>query len=269
MSDSRIGVITEPITPRGVVAFAFYRAGWLWLFQFLVAGLVAAAVLTFFNTNFIPPVVQAIQGLGGRGEIYCGELRWAGPAPVVLAEQHFLALDFDLNHSGHFHCTSDVQVEFGRDSIRAFSLLGYTDFYYPYNPPTQIIPVSREALEPLWGAWLAEIQGLLVAGVVAGLLLLWLALGTLYWLPVWVTGWLTRRDLSLGAAWRLAGAAQLPGGLVLALAFVFYAYGVLDLVGFAVLVGVHLLVPWLYLVTGFFFLPRRPNKSSKVNPFGC
>jgi len=259
---------TEPITPRGVVGFAYAGVRRLWLGQLIAASLVALSVLWFFNDSCVPAVDKAIHQLTGTGEILSGELAWHGETPVILSEERFLALVIDLNHTGAIHCTSDVQVEFGRDSIRVFSLLGYTDFYYPYNPPEQIIPVSREALEPLWGAWLPEIQAVLVAIVILGLLVLWNVLGTLYWLPVWLAGFFAGRDLGGPAAWRLAGASLLPCGLLLALGIFLFDFGVLDLVQISFVIAAHLLLGWIYLFFSLLFLPRRGSaKKSKKNPF--
>jgi len=261
--------ITEPITPRGVVGFAYAGVLRLWLGQLIAAILVALSVLWFFNDSCVPAVDKAIRNLNSNGEILSGELFWHGESPVILSEERFLALVIDLNHSGTIHCTSDVQVEFGRDSIRVFSLVGYTDFYYPYNPPNETIPVSREALEPLWGAWLPEIQAILVAVILIGLMLLWNVLGTIYWLPVWLAGFLAGRDLDLVAAWRLAGASLLPCGLLLALGIFLFDFGVLDLVQISFVIAAHLLLGWIYLFVSLLFLPRRGSgKKSKKNPFG-
>ncbi len=259
---------TEPITPRGVVGFAHASVAWLWLGQLVTAFLVALAVLWFVNRSCVPAIDKAIHNLGSTGEIHSGELAWPEDTPRVLAEERFLGLVIDLNHTGRIHCTSDVQVEFGRDSIRVFSLLGYTDFYYPYNPPNQTIPVSREALEPLWGAWLPEIQAVLVALVVSGFMLLWNILATLYWIPVWILGFLTGRELGFFASWRFSGASMLPCGLLLALGIFLFDFGVLDLVQISFVIGTHLLLGWIYLFVGLLFLPPRNPTAAKQNPFG-
>lgn len=267
MSAPQSSFAWEPITPRGLVAFAHATMRRVWIFQLLAAILVAVAVLWFFNDSCAPAIEKAIRSLSGSGQIRSGELAWHGDNPVVLAEERFLALDIDLNHTSQIHCTSDVQVEFGRDSIRVFSLLGYADFYYPYNPPDQIVPVSREDLEPLWGAWLAEIRAVLVAVIILGLLVLWNVLTLVYWLPVWLVSFFANRELGFLASGRLAGASLLPGALLLALAIFFYNFGVLDLVQFSFIVCAHLLLGWLYLFAGLFFLPRPEARPRKKNPF--
>jgi hypothetical protein len=272
MSGSLAGFAAEPITPRGMVAFAYGTFTRLWLAQFLTAVLVAVSVLWFFDDSVAPTIEKAINNLAGNGEIVSGELVWHGESPKVLAEERVLALDIDLDHSDQIHCTSDVQVEFGRDSIRVFSLPGslipgFLDFYYPDNPPPQSIPVSRENLDPLWGAWLPEIQAVLLATVTFSLLVLWTVLASIYWLPVWLFSFLAGRDLGLLASWRLAGASLLPGGLLLALAFFLYDFGVLDVVQFCFAVSAHLLLAWLYLFVSLLFLPRRAGKATGKNPF--
>ena len=267
MSEPDASFATEPITPRGLVAFAHASVARLWLVQLLAAILVAVSVLWFFNDRCAPTFAEAIRNLSGAGEIHNGELVWHGAAPKVLAEERFLALVIDLNHSHQIYCTSVLQVEFGRDSIRVASLFGFADFAYPDYPPNQIIPVSRNDLEPLWGAWLVEIQAILVAVMVAGLWLAWNVLATLYWLPVWLLAWLTGRELSLGGGWRLAGASLLPGALLLALGIFLFDFGLLDLIQFGLLVGAHLLLGWLYLFVGLLFLPPRGSTPLRKNPF--
>ena len=267
MSAPETSFAWEPITPRGVVAFAYGTARRLWIVQFLAAILVAVAVVWFFNDSCAPAIEKAIRNLSGTGEIHSGELAWQGDSPVVLAEERVLAFDINLNHSGQIHCTSDVQIEFGRDSIRVFSLLGYADFYYPYYPENQVIPVSREDLEPLWGAWLAEIRAVIVAILLLGLMLVWNILATIYWLPVWLLSFFANRELGCLQSWRLGGAVLLPGALLLALAFFLYDFGVLDMVQFCFAVCAHLVLGWIYLFACLFFLPRPEAKAARENPF--
>ena len=78
----------------------------------------------------------------------------ARPSPQLLAEGRLLALDVDLDHSGQIGSTADVQIEFGRETVRVFSLFGYRDWDYPGN---YVIAFNRNELEPRWGAWAAEL----------------------------------------------------------------------------------------------------------------
>jgi hypothetical protein len=267
MSGSWASFAAEPITPRGMVAFAYGSLVHLLIAQFLIASLVAVSVLWFFDDSGAPTIEKAINNLGGNGEIIANQLVWHGESPKVLAEERVLALDIDLTHTNQVHCTSDIQVELGRGTIRISSLPGFVDFYYPDTPVGQTIPVSRDNLEPLWGAWLPEVKVVLLATVLFGLLALWTVLATVYWVPVWILSFLAGRDLGFLGSWRLGAAVLLPGGLLLALAFFLYDFAFVDLVQFCFLVCAHLLLGWLYLFVSLFFLSPRGVKTKGKNPF--
>src|SRR5438445_6756786 len=105
----------------------------------------------------------------------------------MLAEGNLLAIDVDLNHSGQIHSTAGAQIEFGKETVRASSSLGYgyIEFFYP---PDRFAPFNRVELEPLWGAWSAEIVFISAAAILLGLLLSWTILATIYFLPVRLLG---------------------------------------------------------------------------------
>ena len=255
----------EPLTPRGVAAFARANLGRLLLVQFIVALLAAAAIVWFFDDGFFPAISEAIQKLPADGEIRSGRLDWHGDPSQMLAEGKFLAFDVDLNHSGQIHSTADVQIEFGKDSIRISSLLpGYSEIFYV---PDRIAPFNRAELEPLWGAWAAEILFLAAAAVAAGLLLSWWILATLYFLPVWLLGFFTDRNLNFRECWKLSGAALLPGALLMAVGVLFYDLGWLDLVALGFVFAAHFALAWIYLLLSQLFLPRISDTPEKGNPF--
>src|SRR6185312_13599086 len=120
---------TEPFTTRGVAAFTRAKLGRLLLVQFIIALFAAISLTWFLNLNCFSVVQSAIQNLPDAGKIGYGKLDWRGDSPKLLAEGKLLALAVDLNHSGQIHSTADVQIEFGKDSIRAYSFLGYSDFF--------------------------------------------------------------------------------------------------------------------------------------------
>ena len=255
----------EPLTPRGVAAFA--RAGFsrLLLVQFIVALLGAASVAWFFDDGCFPAIDAAIKNLPAAGEIRSGKLDWHGDSPQLLAEGRFLALDVDLNHSGQIHSTADVQIEFGKDSIRIFSLLpGYSEIFYVPDRPA---PFNRTELEPLWGAWEMDILFIAAAAVTAGLLLSWWTLATLYFLPVWLLGFFTNRKLNFRASWKLSGAALMPGALLMAAGILLYHFGFLDLVSLGFVFAVHFALGWIYLFLSQLFLPRIVEAQPGGNPF--
>ena len=253
---------SEPFTPRGVAAFARAKFGRLLVAQLILALLAAAAVASFFYNACFPVVLAAIENLPDTGEISSGQLDWSGSSFQDLADGHFLAFDVDLDHSGQFRSTADVQVEFGRDSVRVFSLLGYADFYYP---PDEIIQFNRPQLQPLWNAWRAEILFFIALAALVALPVVWWILGTLYFLPVWLAGFFTNRDLSLRASWKLSAAALLPGALLMIAGILLYGLGFFGLITFCFVVAAHFILDWLYLL---FALPFFPRISTALPPRG-
>ncbi|MGH7992563.1 MAG: hypothetical protein ACREDQ_03530 [Limisphaerales bacterium] len=254
----------EPFTPRGVAAFA--RAGFrrLWLVQFIVALLAAGAVVWFIDNNYFPVIATSVQKLPASGEIRSGRLDWQGHSPELLAVGHFLALDVDLDHSGQIGPTPDVQIEFGRETVRVFSLLGYWERNYPSS---YVIAFNRNVLEPLWGAWAMEILIMAGAAVTVGLLLSWALLATVYFLPVWLLGFFANRDLNFRQSWRLAGAALMPGAILMVAAVLLYGTGFLNLISFGFIFGAHFVIGWIYLFVSLLFVPRAPITIKRGNPF--
>jgi hypothetical protein len=254
----------EPLTPRGVAAFARARFNRLLLVQVIIALLAASSVGWFLYDDCFSVISKAIQKLPGEGEIRSGRLDWHGGSPQLLAEGRFLAFDVDLHHSGQINSTADVQIEFGAESVRVFSLLGYMDFFYL---PDRVGPFNRPGLEPIWGAWEKEI--LFFAFVAAALLLLfsWWGLATLYFLPIWLLGFYTNRDLNFRACWKLSGAALMPGALLMAAGVLLYGAGLMDLVAFIFVFAAHFALGWIYLFLSLLFLPRVSGMPPRSNPF--
>ena len=254
----------EPFTPRGVAAFANATFGRLLLVQFIVALLATVSVIWFLEDSCFPTIRAAIRNLPATGEIRSGKLNWKDNRSQSLAEGKFLALDIDLDHGGLIHSTADVQIEFGRETVRVFSFLGYTDFSYL---PDRTGPFNRIELEPLWGAWAVEILFLAAVATMISLLLSWWILATIYFLPVRVLGFFANRDLKLSASWKLSGAALMPGALLMAAAVFFYDFGALTLVQFSFAFGAHLVLGWIYLFVSLLFVPRIGLKPSSEDPF--
>jgi hypothetical protein len=254
----------EPLTPRGVAAFAHAPFSRLFLVQLIVALLAASSVAWFLYDGCFPVIREAIHHLPAAGEIRSGQLDLANDSPQLLAEGRFLAFDLDPNHSSQIDSTADVQIEFGRGTIRVFSLLGYAEFPYP---PDRIILFNRTELEPLWGAWMAEILLAAAAATGGGLLLGWAVLATTYFFPAWVFGYFTNRDLDFCASWKLSGAALMPGALLMAAAIFLYDFGAFDLVQLGFVFAVHFVLGWIYLLVSLPFALRIATISPKGNPF--
>lgn len=255
----------EPVTPRGVAVFARASYERLLVVQCLVALLSVGAVLWLLADGVFPTISAAIDRMPDGGALQGGVLDWRGTNPIMLAEGNILALSVDLEHGGALRSPADFQLEFGKKSVRAFSLLG--EMQTPY-PSDYIIAANRPEARPAWRAWSPEILGLTAACVFFGLLLVWTILATLYTLPVWLISFFANRDLGLAASWKLAAAALLPGALFQALAIIAYDFGWLDLVQLGGAFGLHFVIGWLYLVVSPVFL-NRTQPGDKKNPFGA
>jgi len=255
--------LTEPFTPRGIAAFARASGRRLLLAQTIVAMAAAAALAWFLNDNCFSIISTAIQNLPETGKISYGKLEWSRD-PVLLAEGRLLAFDVDPAHNGAIHSTADIQVEFGRTSLRVYSLLGYTEWAYA---PARFAPFNRTDLDPLWGAWAEEILIIAAAAAFFGLLLSWAILATIYFLPAWLLGFFLNRDLGVRTSWKLSAAALMPAALVMTGGIVLYNCGFLNLVSLSFFFAAHFVVGWVYLALSIFFLPRITLEKPKENPF--
>jgi hypothetical protein len=154
-------------------------------------------------------------------------------------------------------------VEFGQTDLRVFSLFGFLALPYPTEP---LLAFNQPELEPWWGAWSPPLLAIVTGLTVAGLLLSWALLATLYFLPAWLLGFFANRELGLGSSWRLAGAALMPGALLMSGAIVLYGLGVIDLIGLLVATAAHLLIGWGALPAAVLAVPRLPL-AAPANPF--
>ncbi len=268
MSDSPESKPTawQPLTPRGVAAFAGASPGRLLLVQFVFALLAAAAVVWFLRTAWFPTIRQAIQQLPAQeGNIQAGKLNWPEDSPQLLAEGRFLAFVVDTNHSGHLRSPAQIQIEFGRDGIYFRSLAGYRSWAYT---PNLNFGFNRAELQPWWGAWSLPIQWLAFGAMLVWLMGSWALLATVYTIPAWLGGFFANRNLSLAGTWKLAGAALMPGALLMVTAIVLYGFQILDLVRLAVVISVHLIVGWVYVVSAVWVSPKlSPGSVAEKNPF--
>lgn len=255
----------QPLTPRGVAAFARAPLRRLLVMQFILALLAAVALVWFLRSAWFPTIRAAISQLPTSGEMDSGKLNWHGDSPQLLGEGHFLAFVVDTNHTGTLRSPAQVQVEFGRDDIYFYSLAGYREWPYP---PDWNFGFNRLAVQPWWGAWEAPVQWLAFVGMMFWCLASWTALATAYFLPVWLGGFFANRHLGPGQSWKLSGAALMPGGLLMVLAILAYGFGLLDLVELSAVVGAHLVIGWVYLGLGVWASPKISQTAAKAeNPF--
>ena len=255
----------QPLTPRGVAAFAGARLGRLLLIQFAVACLCASAIVWFMARGWFPSIKAAIDRLPPEGSIQSGLLNWKGDSPVLLAENRFLALVVDTGHQGRLRSPAHLQVEFGRADLWLYSLFGRLQVPYPHD---YVIAFNLEELRPWWGAWSPPILAGAGLAVVVGLLASWALLASLYCVPGWLLALYCDRSLTLRGSWRLSGAALMPGALVLWGAIVFYALGGLDVVHVIGAWTLHLLLGWIYVVMAVLATAKlRAGSSLESNPF--
>ena len=258
--------VWQPLTFSGVADFARARWARLLLVQGLLAAFLVAAGLLFLGRCWFPVVTQATKDLTEFGTLKNARLAWPKSAALVLAENRFLGFVVDLEETGAAGRISDVQVVFARDRMHFISLLGPA--YLPY-PAGVEIDVSHPVLDPWWNAWRSAFY--FGAGFAGALYLAvsWLALATLYTLPVRLLAWLAGRATSLGKCWRIAGAALLPGALWLGVALLLYAGAQLSLLGLLVAFALHFVVAWIYLIAAPFYLPRKSADplADGANPF--
>lgn len=263
-SDEKAQFAWQPLTVRGVATFASATLGRLLLVQCIVALLAAGIVVWFLRSAWFPTIGEAVRGLPSKGDIRYGRLDWPGPSPVRLAEGRFLALVVDLDHTGAARSPAHVLVEFGRQDFKVYSLFGYVQRAYPRSVA---VGFNRTELGPWWGAWTPPILAIVAGVMVAGLVVSWASLATVYCLPVWLISFFANRECSLGGSWRLAGAALMPGAFLMCAAILMYGLGALDLVRLAVGGALHLIVGWIYLVVSPLCLPPHQDANVQANPF--
>lgn len=254
----------EPVTPRGVAAFARADVRRLWLVQSFVACLVAVTIAWWLHRGVFPTISAAIEKLPPTGVIRDARLDWNAPSPLLLAEGRFLAMSVDLSHDGGARAPAHFQVEFGHEGFIICSLLGCAEFWYPHG---WWIAFNRTEVLPKWGAWEQPALALIAFAVVGGFMMAWQVLAALYALPVWLIGYYGNRRLSLTGSWKLAGAALMPGALMMSVAIVLYERGALDLLPMAFVLAGHLLLGWIYLAISPWFVPPVVAGAAAKNPF--
>jgi hypothetical protein len=255
----------RPLTPRGVAVFASASLGRLLLVQLMVAILVAGTVVWFMATDWFPTISAAIEHLPEQGAIQSGRLSWSGPSPQSLAESRFLGVAVDLDHTGQTRSPAHLHVELGQTDWRVYSLFGFLTAPYPKS---HIIFFNSHESKPWWGAWAPMILAAAAAAGMLGLMTSWAVLATVYCLPVWLFGLYLNRELTICGSWRLAGAALMPGALLMTAAIVLYGLGDLDVIQLIVVSALHFLLGWVYLILSALAAPKLDSgPGPKVNPF--
>jgi hypothetical protein len=255
----------QPLTFRGVAAFSRASFKRLFIVQFICAAAATASVLWFLDQAWLPTLFRAVRQMPSEGEIRRGKLDWRGPSPQLLAESHFLAFVVDLDNEASGRSPAQIEVLFRQNNFKIISLFGFIPASYP---PDWRVAFNQPELEAWWGAW----EPWIVAGsavlLLLGFLLMWASLATVYFLPIWLAGFFTNRDLTIAGSWRLAGAALLPGALFLTGTIICYGLGQVDLVKLLLAGTAHVAIGWAYVVGAVVKSPLHPVVvSEKQNPF--
>jgi hypothetical protein len=256
----------QPITFGGVASFARASLGRLLIVQFIVALLLAGSASCFLAAAWFPVVQKAIARLPEKGTIRRGQLDWPGPSPCSLAEATFLSIVVDVANSQPTGQSADVQVELHRGGFKIRSLFGNLAILYPKD---WTIALNRAEVEPRWGAWRPFLLVGIGAGVGIGVMAIWLVLAMVYSLPLRLLTFYCDRDVSWLGCWRMAGAAQLPGALLMSGGILLYGFNRLNLIGLFFAWLLHVVIAWIYVGIAPARLPRLTGSlRRRDNPFG-
>lgn len=252
----------QPITGGGLAAFASSGA-WLALaLQLLAAFACGASFARAVQRTWFPAVEAALANLpAADAGISGGRLHWPDATPRVLGATRQLSLA--VAPEGKIPSqASDLQVELASDSVRVRGLAGFLGGPYPPGWGLDLDEIHGRAA---WGAWSWVILSGLGCGVGAGLLLVWWSAALLAAPILSFVGWVARRQLTLGGAWRLAATAWTLPGAGLAFASTLYGNSLLSLPSFLACVGGHLAAGPLWILWAMLNLP--PREARPANPF--
>ena len=254
----------QPFTIGGVASFAVASVWRLLGVQFIFAGFVSGVLIWFVNSAWIPVIDEFIEEMPQSGDISKGSLNWPIGASLHVegpeGGEPFIRLD--VEPSGITNVIESVDLVLAFDSKRLFvgSTLGLGLIVLPY-PWNLEIPFNKSDLKPWWGARSHLILLSLGLLVTIFLMLSWSFLGLFYMLPVKI---FSVNRLSFKASWKLASAAHLPGALLMSVVIFMYGIKQIELVGFAFLWLIHLILPWFYLFFSPFFAPKSVKKVRKI-----
>ena len=264
MTNNRPIVAYQPFTVGGVASFAVASLWRLLGVQFIFALFVAGVFVWFVNSAWIPVIDESIEQMPQSGDISLGSLNWPvgeslhveGPA----GGEPFMRLDVEPRGITNVIESVDLVLAFESKRLFVGSSLGLGLIVLPY-PLNLKIPFNKSDLKPWWGAWSHLI--LLSLGFLVTILLIvsWSFLGCLYMLPVKI---FSVNRLSFRGAWQLASAAHIPGALLMSVGILMYGIKQIELVGFAFVWVIHLMLPWFYLFFSPFFTPKPIKKVRKI-----
>lgn len=231
--------------------------------ELFFALMVAATVVWFVQQAWAPVIDKTIRQMPPTGEIRGGRLAWPSGA-VLQQEGPFMRIDVRPGGFANVVESADLVLAFGSSDLRIGSSLGLGLLTLPY-PTGWILSFNKTELEPWWGARSHMVLAGLGLLTILALLSAWSALGLLYMFPVKVFSF---NRVDRAGAMKIAIAAQMPGALVMSVGIVLYGLKQLDLVALLIVWGVHLLLPWMYLMFSPILAPKppKPQKAKSKKP---
>lgn len=251
------------MTFGGVARFAVASRWRLLVVELFFALMVAATVVWFVQQAWAPVIDKTIRQMPPTGEIRGGRLAWPSGA-VLQQEGPFMRIDVRPGGFANVVESADLVLAFGSSDLRIGSSLGLGLLTLPY-PTGWILSFNKTELEPWWGARSHMVLAGLGLLTILALLIAWSALGLLYMFTVKVFSF---NRVDWAGAKKIAIAAQMPGALVMSVGIVFYGLKQLDLVALLIVWGVHLLLPWMYLMFSPILAPKppKPQKAKSKKP---
>lgn len=223
-------------------------------------------MVLFVDRNISPVIQGAVEKLPESAAIHNGRLE--GVTSGVLSERKCLSIAVDMEGAGQLGQSADLQVELHRENLsfcpmfRTLAGVMVVDY-----PPGRSVTLGRSAAEPWWGAWRPVLYAGLFFGTAIALMLIWMALATVYTLVVRLMAYYVDRSITLGGSWKLAYAALMPGAAVMISGILLYGWQWLDLLGLLIFVAGHFVVAWVYLLVAPLRLPRIASVAAPTNPF--
>lgn len=254
----------QPFTLGGAARFATDRFRRLLRLQLVAAVVCALGLVLVLIRCWIPVVPQAAAALPGPLTLADGRLSLPVQEPRILGETAWFALVADPEWTGSRGQLADLQLELGATGVRVRSLLGTADFPWDSRLFLRITPEDAPAW---WQSRRLLVHACLGAGF--GLLLLgsWWGLACLYALPAWFLCYLLDRPVSLPGAWRMCGAALMPGATFLMACLCLYGLRWIPLLALLLAFALHVFIGWIYVLGAPFMVPRTEQPETGGNPF--
>jgi hypothetical protein len=243
----RVRPLPVPTTFGGVAAIAMGPGGWLAAWQLAMALTTAIVVAAALAHTWGRALQHAALALPDEAEIRDGQLSWREADPRILHQGSYLSVVVDSAGRRETALSADVTLSLEGRQLALKSIFGWLELAYP---PDLRLPLGRREITGLQSAWLGP--GLAATGVLVcvALLLIWALLAVAYALVVWPLAWALGGQLAFSRAWRLAGAAQMPGALLMTAAIALYATRQLNLLGLLTALPLHFVVDWIFCAGG-------------------